>query len=223
MVLCVGLAASISGSAEASSVTPAALVASAFHNAISSHWVHESVTVSNNSGVLYTASNDVGTTSGRQTLRTRAGDTASLVAFDGKRKMYERASINEVSSWLYIKTTAPINYADRWYLITPKDVIYANVAAGTTLSSDFGGWSLPAALRYGPNTTMAGQAVRTLTGTQVMNGVVVEVTVYISRGAKVLPVAIRTVNGATTYFTSWSAWGRSVHLTAPSGAQPYPA
>jgi hypothetical protein len=204
------------------SVTAASLLATAFRDADAAHWVHETVTVTDNGKIVESMANVIGTSEGEQGTTFANGGRDTLIAFDSQRRLYEKANAKGLVDYQITADTA--RYANKWMVQTSVDSGYAHNAFGTTLRSDFGQFVLKGDLRLGPIVTKNGELMRAITGS-LPDSIASDpgsTTIWVSAAGRILPCILRLNGGAEVSVESWSKWGTGIKLSVPTWAVPYP-
>ena len=215
----IGLAAS------ASSSTPAAVLATALHDATASKGVHEVLTAKE-SGLSVSRVDDIEAAEGRQVITLSSGATAEVVAFVGSKKAYIRANSLGITNYFAFPTKTPAKFANRWLELTPTDANYAAVVSATTLSSDFPQLlQISGPLSFGKVTSLAGVPVTEILGTipASSNNPALAVTLYVSSSGKILPLELKETSAGLSAVFKWSKWGTKVSLSSPTNAEREPA
>ncbi|MCU1362360.1 MAG: hypothetical protein JWM55_188 [Acidimicrobiaceae bacterium] len=219
-----GAVALLSGDVGASGATARALLRTALDNAISSHWVHESVQVKQKGVVVQEASDDIGTTEGLQFVSSLGGGESQVVAFDRLQTLYVRANTLGLTSIYALSSTDAATYANEWMTLTPSNSEYGSIAYGTTLASDFGQVRFTGGVAESGVMTFKGRRVRALRGTvPPLDGAPTFAgTLYVTATGKPRPVTFVERNAKATVTVSWSSWGHRYVLHAPTGAVTFP-
>jgi hypothetical protein len=204
----------------AAPATASSLLAAALHDATSETSVHE-VALTTQSSTTEQEDNDIGAKGGIQQFAVSNGALADVIALDAKKKLYIRGNTYALTNFFGLDLVDPASYANDWLLVTPKDPNYGAVALATTLASDFGlSLDFKGHLALGRVTTVDGQRARAISGTvPAQDGnPSYRATVYVSDGAKPLPVTLTATISGATYKATWTKWGEKLKVVAPKGA-----
>jgi hypothetical protein len=214
----------LSGEVAASVPSARALLRTALDNAISSHWVHESVQVKQKGVLVQESSDDIGTTAGLQFVSSLGGGESEVIAFHRLQSLYVRANALGLTSIYALSSTDAATYANKWMTLTPSNAEYGSVAYGTTLASDFGQVRFSGAIAESGLMTFQGRRVRALRGTvPPLDGAPKFAgTLYVTATGKPRPVAFVERDTKATVTVSWSSWGHRYVLHAPTGAVTFP-
>jgi hypothetical protein len=213
---------SVSGPAGAASApkSPSTLIIQAFTNAEKAGWVHE-VTKGKEAGHSFSADNDIGTSEGRQVIRSDAA-RAQVVLIKGVA--YIEGNAAGVSDYFGITKVHPARLAGKWLSLTTKDAEYATITTAVTLKSDFSEIQVMGPYTAGRQTIVDGQKVIPVHGfaSGTQGAIAAPVTVYVAATGKTLPVEFTASSARAQQSTVWSDWGKPVPLTIPAHFQPVP-
>jgi len=211
-------------SSSATTTSASTLLATALHDALGATSVHE-VALTTQSSTTEQEDNDIGVQAGIQQFAFSNGALADVIALDAQKKLYIRGNTYAITNFFGLDLVDPATYANEWLLVTPKDSNYGAVALATTLKSDFDvSIDLKGHLVLGPLTTKDGQRVRAITGTiPAQDGnPSYHATVYVSVGARPLPVSLTATISGATYKVTWTKWNEKLKVSAPNGATAEP-
>ena len=228
------LACTLAAPALAASSSPTALQASIAAAVRAQHSVRITQ-VARTTGALaklydkVTVMTDAGATQGARQYSFQQGKTskslAVLVLADAD---YVRASsATLLINSLGFRVAASIKYAGVWIAIPRANRAYATVANGVTLASAYDELSLPSP-SLGPERTVDGRRVRTLSTDTTQNGTVLNATLYAQATGPPLPVLeISTlqqggahVTGRLQSVATLTDWNAPLHVVAPPNAVP---
>jgi hypothetical protein len=170
--------------------------------------------------------NDVGTTMGRQVTKFSDGGRDTLIAFETRHRIYDRANAKGLSDYQVTRDTS--RYANQWMVDTPSNPTYASDLYNTYLESDFSRYVPTGPLSFGPIKVWHGQRVREIIGTtpRAMTGYPrgIDTNLYVvtSKAGVSLPVELTVAVPRLAFTVTWTSWGRSVTLTAPVHTIPHP-
>jgi hypothetical protein len=165
---------------------------------------------------------DANAIEGRQLVSSGAQGNATILVVSGVA--YLDGDANFLQNALGLSSATASTYVGKWISLRPTDPAYQQVAAGLTM-----GTLLVEALPNGPvkltpTTTIDGQSVVGIVYNLSEDGVNVSETTYVSTAAPNL--IVESVNHASksgvavTTKATFSRWGESVVVAAPSGAVP---
>jgi hypothetical protein len=198
-------------------MSPVALAKVALGNAVSAGWVHE-VIHTTAQGKTLSMVNDIGHSDGRQVVDANGAEATVIVIGSAA---YIQGDADAVENYFGLSNVDPEQVAGKWLSVSAADPNYSAVTASVTLRSDFSTF-IAGPFTKGPVTTVDGQQAIPLFGhtSAQAGGPSLPTTLYVSTGAKVLPITFRASYQGMTETATWSAWGRAVQLAVPSHAIP---
>jgi hypothetical protein len=205
------------------SQTPSAgaLMHTALTNAAARGSVHE-LEVEKASGVSGSMSDDISTSEGRQDITHSGGEIAHVLVVGSAAYI----SGNQAALTHYFGFPAAVarKVGAGWVSVPSSSSGYQTIAGNATLSSSLTGLAIPGHTTETAPTTIEGQSVVGIRGTVAVSGsshAKVEATLYVSRGAKPLPVEATFVySTGGTLTISLSHWGEKVALSPPPNSIP---
>ena len=218
-----------SGSTGPASTAPAGSAASVAAAALAAlkagRSVHIDITTADSSTDVTSYSDDATATGGQQII-TIDGTQHATILFLGNTG-YLKANSAALTGFIGVSSSQAPSLAGKWLSFSPGDTLgtttYSSLVAGITLSSVASEIQLP-----GPDTitgtqTVDGQSVRAISSPLPASQqlpATARMTLYVAASGS-LPVLEKLSGaGGQVNQTSFSHWGESLHLTAPSGALP---
>src|SRR5579863_2179876 len=175
----------------APTVTASSLMTIAFRNADNARWVHERESLTDKRRVVESLIDVIGTSEGEQVTSFANGGRDTLIAFDSRNRLYEKANAQGLVDFQITTNTA--RYANVWMEETPTNPGYAYNSLGTTLRSDFGQFILRGNLTLGPVVTKNGRSVRAITG-ELPDSIAStpgSATMWVTTSSPILPFALQ--------------------------------
>jgi hypothetical protein len=210
----------------AGSTTPSAiaLLVSANKDALAGGAVHEVAKVSLGSRASNEV-NDVGTDEGHQVISLSNGATTAVLAFESLKVAYTEGNKLGLETYFGFPAADATIYAQKWMKITPTSAAWNAVTTATTLQSDF--TFLPhvkSPIVSAHVSTVDGQRVFKVSGHLPASGKTPAATVvlYLSDGAKPLPVQMIQSIPNGHLLVNWTKWGQPLHLSQPAHSVPLP-
>jgi hypothetical protein len=164
---------------------------------------------------------DAGVDSGVQQITYRKGGTTGhvTVIVTGDTA-YIRGDAFTLLNYIGFKSSAALDYADRWVRFPHTDENYEVVAAGVTLSSAIDEIKLGGQLSNVPKTNVEGQQVLGVKATFASSsGTTVDI-LYARAAGSPLPVQEVASRGSMRLNTTYSQWNESVVVVAPKSSTP---
>ncbi len=161
-----------------------------------------------------------GRVDGTQTVTgTRAGGRLSVNIVLIGQKAYVLGNPNGLRALVGLKATAATKEAGKWFVVPASEQqLFGNLAAGLTVSSATQQLDLMGALRFLPETTLAGTAVVGIETATLATGTPGTEMVYMRASGVPLPVeAVQRSQGVADVIT-FSHWGVAPVATVPSSA-----
>lgn len=144
--------------------------------------------------------------------------------------IYVQAGASVLENILGLPTAASTANAGKWISVQSGDSAFSQLAGQLTLSSELTTYIPASALRRAKTTTLAGHRVIPITGRPASSsstkGESVSVALYLSTKAPYLPVGGSLISAkkgtaGVKEIAVFSNWGKTVVLTAPTGAVPF--
>jgi hypothetical protein len=179
----------------------------------------------NTSGPQGGGTYDVSGTEGQQTVTGGQGN-ANLLVVPGHAYLQGDAAFLKNS--FGFPASVASQYAGKWISFVPSDPGYQQVVGGDTLSSALTESTPTGGLTLTPTRTLDGQTVEGISGGLPRNisqgGAKGSQVLYVSKTTPYLPVEVVTSGSldgqAGTTVVTFSRWGESVSVLAPTGATP---
>jgi hypothetical protein len=206
------------GVANASTLSPSALMSLALANAVKAGWVHE-VEHASAPGHSFSMDNDIATAEGRQIIDTD-GAHAKVIVF--KDEAYIYGDKKAIADYFQLSSTDPAKYANKWLSISSASSGYATVSKAVTLKSDFLNVTIPGVVTEGRPVTLNGQQVIPIHGgaPKTSTAPAIKATLYVTTSSPVRPVELHLTSTSETVTATWSKWGHVVDLKAPAKSSP---
>jgi hypothetical protein len=194
--------------------SPSKLLAKAIADAGHGSWVHE-VTTSKGDGHTLGMVNDIGTSNGRQDI-TIDGDHGEVILLN--HTAYISGQVKTLENYFGVPTKDATKLKGKWLSVPSSDAEYSVISAALTLASDFKDTDISGPFKEGTSVTVAGQKAIPISGfiQGSSTSAKIAATMYISTGGTPLPLKIVASNKTVSTTTTWSSWGHSVSLKAPS-------
>jgi hypothetical protein len=204
--------------ANASTLSPSALMSLALANALKAGWVHE-VEQANAPGHSFSMDNDIGATEGRQIIDTNGAHAKVIVL---KNEAYIYGDKKAIADYFQLSSTDPAQYANKWLSISATSSGYATVSNAVTLKSDFADVAIPGVVTEGRPVKLHGQRVIPIHGGAAATSTTpaIRATLYVSTSTPVRPVELHLLSKGETVTATWSQWGHAVSLAAPKTSTP---
>jgi len=144
--------------------------------------------------------------------------------------IYVQAGASVLESTLGLPAAASTANAGKWISVQSGDSAFSQLSGQLTLSSELNNYVPTTALRRGKATAVAGHRVIPITGRPASSssnkGESVSVALYVSPKAPYLPIGGSLVSAkkgtaGVKEVAVFSNWGKTVVLTAPTGAVPF--
>jgi len=214
-----------SGSSAPAGDSAASVAAAALAALKAGRSVHIDITTADSSSDVTSYDDDATATGGQQIITIDGTQHATILFIDNTG--YLKANTPALTGFIGVSPSEAPSLAGKWLSFSPGDTLgtttYSSLVAGITLSSVASEIELS-----GPDT---------ITGTQTVDGQSVRAITSPLPASQQLPASARmtlyvTANGSRPVLeklsgaagqenqTSFSDWGESLHLTAPSGALP---
>jgi hypothetical protein len=144
--------------------------------------------------------------------------------------IYVQAGASVLESTMGLPAAASTANAGKWISVQSGDSAFSQLSGQLTLSAELNTYIPATALRRGKTTTVAGHRVIPITGRPASSasnkGESVAVALYLSTKAPYLPVGGSLISAkkgtaGVKEIAVFSNWGKTVVLTAPTGAVPF--
>jgi hypothetical protein len=189
--------------------TPGDLYKNTLLNAVaqqSVHYVSTSAISGNHERMVGNAARDHGS---QQITFTKGGTTGHVTVVVANRTAYVRGDAFTLREYMGLPSAQAARYDGKWFFLKPPSGAYRAVAEAVTLTSFVSELAMP------PPYTSVPHGVRS---SDTRSGKTATITLYVSSGAKPLPVK-QVASGPTgTISTTMGGWNRKVAITAPAGA-----
>ena len=216
--------ANVASASSSAKPTAVSLLTAANHDALAGGAVHEVAKVSLGTRAS-TEVNDVGTDEGHQVISLSNGATTAVLAFESLKVAYTEGNKLGLETYFGFPAADATIYAQKWMKITPTSAAWNAVTTATTLESDFTFLlHVKSPILSARTSRVDGQQVFKVSGHLPASGKTpaAAVVLYLSDGAKPLPVQmIQTIpNGHL--LVNWTRWGQPLHLSQPAHSVPLP-
>jgi hypothetical protein len=187
--------------------------------------VHIDITTADSPSDVTSYDDDATATGGQQVI-TIDGTQHATILFIGNIG-YLKANVPALTGFIGVSASQAPSLAGKWLSFSPGDTLgtttYSSLVAGITLSSVASEIELSGPDTISGTQTVDGQSVRAITSPLPASQqlpATARMTLYVTASGS-LPV-LEKLSGADGQEnqTSFSHWGESRHLTAPSGALP---
>jgi hypothetical protein len=168
-----------------------------------------------------TYSSDAGVNVGRQKVSAGDGGTATILEVNGVG--YFQANEKGLVGFLGVPQALARRYAGRWISFQPGGMGYQRVVSGVTIGSVADELELTGEVTETGASTVAGQAVRGLSGgSPVAWNAPAGITakLYVAAGGKPLPVLFEGGVAPSLERVTFSHWGEPLKVTAPTSVLP---
>ena len=208
----------------ASTLSAKTLLATALENAVDQSCVHE-VVVSKTSANTLNLDNDICSHEGRQLITISGSAKSEVISFVSLKTAYVEGNELGLKNYFGFPASYSKEYAGKWMKSVPSDQGWTAITTSTTLKSDFSSDPKISSPTLGKKlVTVDGKRAYSISGTVPASASSPSALVnwYIADSAKPLPLQITVTAKGIETIVSWTKWGESPKIDAPSTFVPFP-